>query len=83
LVQSLSIRWRGTSLVLLSASPLPHVLLGLPSDASTWGGGIGYNNLTVLCGQLGLVAAFALIVAIIAAPLLQRVWSPEVVVAQR
>jgi hypothetical protein len=37
----------------------------------------------VLCGQLGLVAAFALIMAVIAAPLVQRVWSPEVVIAHR
>jgi hypothetical protein len=42
-----------------------------------------HNNLTVLCGRLGLVAALMLIAAIIAAPLLQRVWSPEVVIAQR
>ena len=44
---------------------------------------MGHNNLTVLCGSLGLVLAFALIAAVIAAPLLQRVWSPEVVIAQR
>ncbi len=41
------------------------------------------NHLTVLCGRLGLVAAFVLIAAIVAAPLLQRVWAPEVVIAQR
>jgi hypothetical protein len=51
--------------------------------AFTWSGGMGHNNLTVLCGRLGLVLAFALIIAIIAAPLLQRVWSPEVMIAQR
>ena len=44
---------------------------------------MGHNNLMVLCGRLALVVAFALIAAVIAAPLLQRVWSPEVVVAQR
>jgi hypothetical protein len=44
---------------------------------------MGHNLLTVLCGQQGLVAAFVLITAIIAATLLQRVWSPEVVIAQR
>ena len=44
---------------------------------------MGQHNLTVLCGRLGLVAVFALIAAVIAAPLLQRVWSPEVVIAQR
>ena len=44
---------------------------------------MGHDNLTVLCGRLGLVAAFALIIAIIAALLLQRVWAPEVVIAQR
>jgi hypothetical protein len=44
---------------------------------------MGQHNLTVLCGRLGLVAAFALIAAVIAAPLLQRVWSPEVVIAKR
>jgi hypothetical protein len=44
---------------------------------------MGHHNLTVLCGRLGLVAAFALIAAVIAAPLLQRVWSPEVVIAQK
>ncbi len=44
---------------------------------------MGHSNLTVLCGRLGLVAAFVLIIAIIAAPLLQRVWSPEVMIAQR
>ena len=67
----------------LSASPSPYVPLGLPSDASIWGGGMGHRNLAVLCGRLGLVAAFALIMAVIAAPLLQRVWSPEVLIAQR
>ncbi len=44
---------------------------------------MGYNRLTVLCGRQGLVAAFVLITAIIAALLLQRVWSPGVVIAQR
>ncbi len=44
---------------------------------------MGDNHLTVLCGRLGLVAAFVLIAAVIVAPLLQRVWSPEVVIAQR
>ncbi len=44
---------------------------------------MGDNHLTVLCGRLGLVAAFVLITAIIAAPLLQRDWPPEVVIAQR
>jgi hypothetical protein len=44
---------------------------------------MGHNHLTALCGRLGLVAAFVLITTIIAAPLLQRVWSPEVVIAQR
>ncbi len=44
---------------------------------------MGHSNLTVLCGRLGLVAAFVLITAIITAPLLQRAWSPEVVIAQR
>jgi hypothetical protein len=35
-------------------------------------------------GGLGLiVAAFALISGIVAAPLLQRIWSPAAVVAQR
>jgi hypothetical protein len=68
---------------LFSASPSPYEPLGLPSGASIWGGGMGHNHLTVLCGRLGLVAAFALIAAVIAAPLLQRVWSPEVVIAQR
>ncbi len=55
----------------------------LASGASIWGSGMGHNRLTVLCGRLGLVAAFVLIAAVIAAPLLQRVWSPEVVIAQR
>jgi hypothetical protein len=40
---------------------------------------MGHNILTVLCGRLGLVLAFALI----AAPLLQRVWPSEVLIAQR
>jgi hypothetical protein len=44
---------------------------------------MGHNNLTVLCGRLGLLAAFVLIAAVIAAPLLQRVLAPEVVIAQR
>ena len=44
---------------------------------------MGHSNLAVLCGRLGLVLAFTLIAAVIAAPLLQRVWSPEVVIAQR
>ena len=44
---------------------------------------MGHSNLTALCGRLGLILAFALIMAIIAAPLLQRVWSPDVVIAQR
>jgi hypothetical protein len=44
---------------------------------------MGHSNLTVLCGRLGLVAAFVLITAIIAAPLLQRVWSPNVTIVQR
>ncbi|HLM42160.1 MAG TPA: hypothetical protein VK434_21510 [Microvirga sp.] len=39
--------------------------------------------MTVLYGRLGLVAAFVLIAAVIAAPLLQRVWSPDVMIAQR
>jgi hypothetical protein len=42
-----------------------------------------YHHVTVLCGRLGLVAAFVLIAAVIAAPLLQRVWSPDVMIAQR
>jgi hypothetical protein len=42
-----------------------------------------HHYVTTLCGRLGLVAAFVLITAIIAAPLLQRVWSPDVVIAQR
>ncbi len=70
-------------LALLWALPLPYEPLGLPLGASIWGGGMGDNHLTVLCGRLGLVAAFVLIAAVIAAPLLQRVWSPEVVIAQR
>ena len=44
---------------------------------------MGHNHLMVLCGRLGFVAAFVLITAIIAAPLLQRVWSPEVAIVQR
>ena len=44
---------------------------------------MGHNNLAVLCGRLGLLAAFVLIAAVIAAPLLQRVWTPQVVIAQR
>jgi hypothetical protein len=44
---------------------------------------MGHNNLTVLCGRLGLLAAFVLIAAVIEAPLLQRVLAPEVVIAQR
>ena len=44
---------------------------------------MGHSNLTALCGRLALVMAFALIAAVIAAPLLQRVWSPEVLIAQR
>ena len=44
---------------------------------------MGYNNLTGLWGRLALVVAFALIAAVIAAPLLQRVWPPEVVIAHR
>ena len=34
-------------------------------------------------GVFRFFAAFTLIMAIIAAPLLQRVWAPEVVIAQR
>jgi hypothetical protein len=37
----------------------------------------------VLCGRLGLIAFFALIATFFAAPPLQRVWLPEVVIAQR
>jgi hypothetical protein len=44
---------------------------------------MGHNNLMILYGRLGLVLAFGLILATIAAPLLQRVWSPDVVIAQR
>src|SRR5687768_12351937 len=66
-----------------SGSPLPYVLLGLPSGAIPWSGSMGPNNLMVLYGRLGLVLPFELIMAIIAAPLLQRVWSPDVVIAQR
>jgi archaellin len=33
--------------------------------------------------KLAVLAAFVLIAAIVAAPLLQRVWWPEVVIAQR
>jgi hypothetical protein len=44
---------------------------------------MGQNNLTALCGRLGLILAFGLIAAVIAAPPLQRVWSPDVVIAQR
>jgi hypothetical protein len=44
---------------------------------------MGHYNLTVLCGRLALVVAFALIAAVIAAPLLQRIWWPEVIIAQR
>ncbi|HZA91997.1 MAG TPA: hypothetical protein VE420_05160 [Gemmatimonadales bacterium] len=83
MVQSLSNHWRGICLIIVLVSPSPYEPLGLLSDASTWGGGMGHKNLTVLCGGLGLAAAFVLIVAVIAAPLLQRVWSPEVVMAQR
>jgi len=49
---------------------------------STCGGGMSHN-LTGLCGRRGLIVAFALTATIIAVPLLQRVWSPEVVIAQR
>jgi hypothetical protein len=42
-----------------------------------------HHHVTVLCGRFGLVAAFVLIAAVIAAPLLQRVWSPDVMIAQR
>ena len=42
-----------------------------------------HNNLTVFCGRLGLMAAFALILAVIAAPLLQRIWSPKIVIPQQ
>ncbi len=41
------------------------------------------NNLTMICGGLSLIVAFVLIAGIVAAPLLQHVWSPDVVVAQR
>ncbi len=44
---------------------------------------MGHSNLTVLYGRLGLVAAFVLIAAVVAAPLLQRIWTPEIVIAQR
>ena len=44
---------------------------------------MGHDNLMALFGRLGQVLAFALIAAVIAAPLLQRVWSPEVLIAQR
>jgi hypothetical protein len=65
------------------ASPSPYEPLGLPSGASIWAVGMRYHHVTVLCGRLGLVAAFVLIAAVIAAPLLQRVWSPDVMIAQR
>jgi hypothetical protein len=44
---------------------------------------MGHNNRTALCGQLGLILAFVMIAGIIAAPLLQRVWSPDTMIAQR
>jgi hypothetical protein len=44
---------------------------------------MGHTNLIGLCGRLGLILAFALIMGVIAAPLLQRVWSSDTVIAQR
>ena len=41
------------------------------------------KNLTTLCGQFGLIVAFVLIAGIVAAPLLQRVWSTDTIVAHR
>lgn len=41
------------------------------------------KDLVIRCGRFGLlIAAFALISGIIAAPLIERIWSPTVV-AQR
>jgi hypothetical protein len=43
-----------------------------------------YKDLVTLCGRLGLItAAFALIVGIVASPLLQKIWPPPVTVAAR
>jgi hypothetical protein len=55
----------------------------LAIGASIWAAGMRHHYVTVLCGRLGLVAAFVLIAAVIAAPLLQRAWSPDVMIAQR
>jgi hypothetical protein len=70
------------ALALVSASPSPYGPLGSSSGASI-DGSVGHSNMTVLCGRLAIVAAFVLIAAVIAAPLLHRVWTPEVVIAQR
>lgn len=72
-----------TEPVHLSASPLPYGPLGLFAGASTWSGGMDHTNLMGLCGRLGLILAFALIMGVIAAPLLQRVWSSDTMIAQR
>lgn len=69
--------------MLLLASPSPYEPLGLPPGASIWAASMRHDYVTVLCGRLGLVAAFVLIAAVIAAPLLQRAWSPDVMIAQR
>ncbi len=72
--------------------PLPCALFGLTFATSTArlavrcidvGAGMRHHYVTVLCGRLGLIAAFVLIAAVIAAPLLQRAWSPDVMIAQR
>jgi len=42
------------------------------------------KDLIALCGRLGLIAAaFALLVSIIASPLLQKIWSPPLTIAAR
>ena len=44
---------------------------------------MSYKTFTAICGQAVIIVSFLLIIGIIAAPLLQRVWSPSEILAQR
>jgi uncharacterized membrane protein YiaA len=44
---------------------------------------MSYKTFTAICGQAAIIVAFLLVIGIVAAPLLQRIWSPSEILAQR
>jgi hypothetical protein len=44
---------------------------------------MSYKTFTAICGRAAIILAFLLVIGIVAAPLLQRIWSPSEILAQR